>query len=551
MHRTRLVTAVAIATIAMVTGLLAPIAGASGGDAARAARTKVARAVAFDRSPTLRQLAKHPVTSAPSAAALRDRGAITVDARHVADAAIQSEIAVEQIGAPITNFEGLSNFDNPFQVQPPDPNGEIGPNHYVEMVNLVFAIYSRTGQRQLGPLTLGTLWQGFAVSDCTENAGDPVIVYDQLANRWILTQFTASGPEFFNCVAISATGDPTGAYFRYAFSTGPNFPDYPKYGVWPNAYFISTREFGPTGPFVGVGAYALERKAMLKGDPNARVVSTLLPPGNARYLTGDGLLPSDLDGTTLPPDGSPNFFVGTMDDGGPYRAPFDGINVFAFDVVFGGRPRGTFSLVAQLPVASFDSIFPCDASSTRSCIPQPQTGNKLDILSYRQRPLFRLAYRNFGTHASFVTNQSVEALPGVAGVRWYELRLTGDAFSVYQQGTFAPNDGVHRWMGAAAMDESGGIGLGYSVSNAINVFPGIRYTGRLVSDPLGDMTLGEGTIIDGAGVQKNGGRWGDYTDMTVDPRDDCTFWYVNQYYASSSREGWQTRIGSFRLPGCS
>jgi hypothetical protein len=149
-----------------------------------------------------------------------------------------------------------------------------------------------------------------------------------------------------------------------------------------------------------------------------------------------------------------------------------------------------------------------------------------------------------------VTNQSVEARPGIAGVRWYEIRRTEGVFSVHQQGTFAPNDGVHRWMGSVAMDKSGNMALGYSVSNGDTVFPGIRYTGRLAGDPLGDMTLGEAVLIEGSGSQRVSSRWGDYTDMTVDPTDDCTFWYVNEYYQVSSQRGWQTRIGSFRLPGC-
>jgi hypothetical protein len=416
------------------------------------------------------------------------------------------------------------------------------------MVNVVFAVYSKTGTRLLGPTLLGALWQGFALDDCTDLSGDPVVVYDQLANRWILTQFTTRGPTYYNCVAVSQTGDPTGAYYRYAFSTGPNFPDYPKYAVWPNAYFLSTREFAPDDSFAGDGAYALERDKMIRGKP-ARMVKVLLTPGSKPYLPGDGLLPSDLEGTTLPPDGSPNYFVGTMDDGAGRGAPFDGINVFQYSVTWGGHPAGSFSLAAQLPVESFDSIFPCKPNS-RSCIPQPGTGNRVDILSYRQRPTFRLSYRNFGTHESMVTNQSVEASPGIAGVRWYEIRRTAGTFSVHQQGTYAPSDGVHRWMGSIATDKFGNMGLGYSVSNADDVYPGIRYTGRLAGDPLGQMTLGEGVLIDGSGSQKVSARWGDYTDMTVDPTDDCTFWYVNEYYERSSQRGWQTRIGGFRLPGC-
>jgi hypothetical protein len=208
-------------------------------------------------------------------------------------------------------------------------------------------------------------------------------------------------------------------------------------------------------------------------------------------------------------------------------------------------------------VASFDSIFPCSPTS-RDCIPQPGITNTtqwLDILSYRQRPTHRLAYRNFGTHEALVTNQSVEAFPGLAGVRWYEVRRTAGTYSVFQQGTFSLGDGVHRWMGSAAMDWQGNIALGYSVSSASGVFPGIRYTGRLSGDPLGQMNLGEAVMVAGTGVQlTTNSRWGDYSSLNVDPTDDCTFWYVNEYYTAagqaSSLAGWSTRIGSFKLPGC-
>jgi len=548
----RLIWAPAFAAAVVLAGVaVVPLAPALAAPSP-ALQPRVTTAVAFDVSPPLRDLARQAPTGLSGRDEKEERGALVSDLRFTGDAVVQASKAVAgtaSIAPPRLNFEGLANSDNPFEVSPPDPNGEVGPNHYVEMVNLVFAVYSKAGQRLLGPTPIGVLWNGFALPDCTDLSGDPVLLYDQLANRWLLSQFTTRGPTYYNCVAVSQTADPTGAYFRYAFSTGPNFPDYPKYGAWPNAYFLSTREFAPDNSFAGDGAYALERKRMLRGDPGARAVQFLLAPGSTPYLPGDGLLPADLDGTALPPDGSPNYFVGTMDDGAGRGAPFDGINIFAFSVTWSANPTGTFTQVAQLPVTAFDSIFPC-APNSRSCIPQPQTGNKVDILSYRQRPTFRLAYRNFGTYESLVTNQSVEASPGMAGVRWYELRAVAGAFSVYQQGTYAPADGVHRWMGSVAMDRFGDMALGYSVSNGDTVYPGIRYTGRLAGDPLGLMTLGEAVLIDGSGSQRVSSRWGDYTDMTVDPSDDCTFWYVNEYYAHSSQRGWQTRIGSFRLPGC-
>jgi hypothetical protein len=532
----------------------------------RASSPRFINATAFDVSAPLTSLARaHPIARASGTLneVRPERGPVVAD-RGFSGGAAQTRLPVNtSIPAPMANFVGLSNEANfnifGFRVNPPDPNGEVGPNHYVEMVNLVFAVYSKTGTLLLGPVDTGTLWTGFAVSDCLDPSGDPVVLYDQLADRWILTQFTTAGPEYFNCIAISVTGDPTGAYYRYAFSTGLNFPDYPKYGVWTDSYVITTREFGPTVEY-GIGVYALEKNKMINGLPGARAVSFFLD-GNAPGmlpLVGDGLLPGDIDGKQKPMLDTAIPIVGTQDDGGGYGATFDALNIWDLKVKWRSTPVASLALNTQLPVASFDSAFPC-APTSRDCLPQPgitDPSQYLDILSYRQRPTFRLAYRNFKSYETLVTNQSVEALPGVAGVRWYEIRRdAAETYSVFQQGTFAPNDGIHRWMGSVAQNKKGGMALGYSVVNGTTVHPGIRYTGRLSGDPLGQMTLGEGTIINGSGVQTTtNSRWGDYTDMTVDPTDDCTFWYVNEYYAVSGTPAdtrpWQTRIASFKLPGC-
>jgi len=519
---------------------------------------KFSTAVAFDVSPAVRDLppAARPLVFDPNkiVEVRPERGPEVQSKGYSGDGALQTFSSSLAIPAPLLTFEGLANADNlalyGFRVAPPDPVGDVGPNHYVEMINLVFAVYDKQGNRLTGPTKLGDLWAGFAIPDCTDPSGDPVVVYDQLEDRWLLTQFTTRGPIFYNCVAISQTGDPTGAYFRYAFSAGEFFPDYPKYGVWTNSYLLTSRDFGPTTEY-GISVYALEKNKMINGEPNARAVHFFLDSAVVPiYLIGDGLLPADIDGTRRPINGASAVIVGTMDDGGPYGAPFDGLNVFTLSVKWQANPVASFNLATQLPVASFDSIFPCSPQS-RNCIPQPGTTVKLDILSYRQRPTWRLAYRNFGTYEALVTNQSVEALPAVAGVRWYEIRRTGGSYSVYQQGTYAPNDGVHRWMGSIAQDKRGNMALGYSVVNGIDVYPGVRYTGRLNGDPLGQMTLGEGTIINGSGSQlTTSSRWGDYTSMNIDPTDDCTFWYVNEYYQITELAAFQTRIGSFKLPGC-
>jgi hypothetical protein len=519
-------------------------------------------AKAFDVSKPLSVLVRE--AKAPTAPLdLDEEDDAPADAPFTGDGALQATTpATLTIGGPLANFEGISNQDNfnlwGFRVNPPDPVGDVGPNNYVEMANLAFAVYNKSGTLLLGPAAIGALWQGFAQSDCTDPSGDPVVLYDQITDRWILSQFTTAGPTYYNCVAVSVTGDPTGAYYRYAFSTGLNFPDYPKYGVWTDSYVITTREFGPTIEY-GIGVYALEKNKMVNGDPNARAVSFFIDgndPANLP-LVGDGLLPADIDGKQKPQTDTAIPLVGTQDNGGGYGATSDALNVWDLYVKWRSTPLASLQAPVQLPVAAFDSIFPC-APTSRDCLPQPgitDPNQYLDILSYRQRPTYRLAYRNFKGYESLVTNQSVEAAPGVAGVRWYEIRRVNGQYSLYQQGTFAPADGVHRWMGSIAQDKKGGMAVGYSVVNGTTVYPGIRYTGRLAGDAAGQMTLGEGVIMNGSGVQRTvNSRWGDYTSMNVDPVDDCTFWYVNEYYTLagqlSSTAGWQTRIASFKLPGC-
>ncbi|HEX6685474.1 MAG TPA: hypothetical protein VF062_21995 [Candidatus Limnocylindrales bacterium] len=565
-----------LATTILVAALLTPMSAAQTQAAPTIftpdASPTFTKAAAFDTSPALREV--QPAGSVKTRAELEDRKGTRAKDNGLAAAATattQTSAGTEAIPGTRANFEGLSNQDNfdvlGGRVNPPDPVGDVGPNHYVEMINLTVGVFSKTGTRLLGPVSLGSLWQGFAVDECTENSGDPIVVYDQFADRWILTQFTTRGnlfPDeplnlFYNCVAISTSGDPTGTYYRYAFSTGFNFPDYPKYGVWRDSYLITTREFGILDDTIyGIGVYGLERDRMIAGDPAARAVSFLLQDGRVPLnLIGDGLLPPDVDGMTRPKGDAPAPIVGTQDDGGGYGATFDALNVWEFDVKWQTSPLASIGLKAQIPVAPFDSIYPC-APTSRDCLPQPgitDPAQFLDILSYRQRPTWRLAYRASGRSETMVTNQSVEAAPGQAGVRWYELRRTGGGYRLHQQGTFAPSDGVHRWMGSVAMDRKGNIAVGYSVVSATDVFPGIRYTGRKAGDPPGRLTLGEGVVINGTGVQTTtNSRWGDYTSMNLDPLDDCTFWYVNQYYTAagqaSSPAGWQTRIASFRLPGC-
>jgi hypothetical protein len=560
--RRALLAVTVLATGLMVAALVGTTSGGAGElTSAEVSTPAVGKAVAFDKTPPLSALkpVESKVAIPPN---IGETGDEFVEQRpHKRDGALQQSPPAAVMPAPAITFEGPSNEDNfrvfGFRVNPPDPVGDVGPKHYVAMTNLTFAVYSKQGRSLLGPVDTGTLWQNFPVEDCTDPSGDPIVLYDPIADRWILTQFTTRGFDdanqpLFNCVAVSQTGDPTGAYFRYAFTTGQNFPDYPKYGVMPNGLFITARE--SRGGNETVGIYAINREQLVAGDPNTQIVGFQL--NSPKYLVGDGLLPADLDGTRLPPPGSPEYVVGSMDDGAGDHAPFDALNMFHLNVDWANPAAATFSFVKHVPIAEFDTIYPC-APTSRDCLPQPgitDPARFLDILSYRQRPLWRLQYRNFGTHEALVTNQSVEARPALAGVRWWELRNPRDPV-LHQEGTWAPDDGIHRWMGSVALDKQGNLAVGYSVVNATNVFPGIRYAGRLAGDPLGQLSRGEAVLQNGAGVQTTtNSRWGDYTSMNVDPKDDCTFWYINEYYARSGTTAdprpWQTRIGAFKFPSC-
>jgi hypothetical protein len=467
---------------------------------------------------------------------------------HETDPVVQATATIGDaptIAPPQVSFDAQSG-----SASPPDPVMAVGPNHVITMANSTFQILTKNGTSVFGPAAINTLFAGFGGACQTENAGDPVVVHDQLADRWIMMQFTAAGPTYFNCVAVSTSSDPAGSYTRYAISTGSNFPDYPKMSLWPDAYYISTREFSGNS-FAGVGAFALNRQQAIAGNPAAQVISFLVPPGAQPFNVGDGLLPADLDGSTLPPAGSPHYFVGTMDNNGPYQAPQDALTLWKFTANFANPQASSFVLTNTIPVAPFNSVLGL-CGGTRACIPQQGSTLRLDHLGYRQRPTFRLAYRNYGTHESLVTSQSVSGGSGsageVSGMRWYELRSPNSSPFIHQQGTFAPGvtDGIHRWMGSIAMDANGNMGMGYSTSSP-TMFASIWYTGRNVGSPLGTMPLGEAAIFNGiAPAGPLGSRWGDYTAIDIDPVDDTTFWYVNEYYPAGGTT-WRLRVGSFKL----
>ncbi|MFZ2171547.1 MAG: hypothetical protein WAW61_18140 [Methylococcaceae bacterium] len=435
---------------------------------------------------------------------------------------------------PKLNFagQGFSGF------APPDTVGDVGPKHYIQMINgptgsASFVIYNKSG-RVLVPQTA---LQNLAISGpCTSGLGDPIVLYDPLADRWLMSELASTFTDL--CVYISKTNNPvTGGWWIYDFTT-PDFPDYPKYAVWQDAYYVSSNESSPA-------AYALDRTKMLAGLPatSLRFTAPFLPVFGFQALT-----PADLDGRTPPPAGAPGYFIRQVDDELLFNALTgnDYLEIWAFHADFATPANSTFTKLPDIPVADFDSDL-CGVDFV-GCIPQPGTGTLLDPI--REIVMWRVQYRNFAGAEKLVGNFVVDVndFDDHAGIRWFELNKTIPAdWSLAQQGTYSP-DAEGRWMGSIAMDGCRNIALGFSVSSE-SVFPSIRYAGRLASDAPGTLPQGENSILAGLFSQASSIRWGDYSSMNVDPADDRTYWYTNEYVTPPDGL-WTTRIATFKFPGC-
>lgn len=417
---------------------------------------------------------------------------------------------------------------------PPDTNGSAGATQYVQWVNTDFAVFSKdTGKITYGPAAGNTLWSALGGACASSNSGDPIAEYDKQMKRWVMMQPVFSSP-YYLCVAVSTTSDATGTYNLYQFPIPSNyFPDYPKLAVWSDGYYVSYNAFQGQ-KFVSAYACALDRSSMLAGNQ-----------ATMQCFNGGGypsLLPSDLDGDTgnpgsteAPPASAPDYFIDF--------ANTSSLDLFQFHVDWQNSANSTFTGPTVIPVANFS-----EACGGGTCVPQSGTNQQLDSLG--DRLMYRFAYRNFGSYQSLVVSHSVDTGSGNTGVRWYEIRDSGQGMSLYQQGTFAP-DSSYRWMPSIAEDESGDIALGYSVSSS-TMHPAIRFTGRVPGDQLGTMET-ESSIVEGGGSQSyvlGLSRWGDYSSMSVDPNDDCTFWYTTEYLQANGAFNWSTQIASFVFPGC-
>jgi hypothetical protein len=440
------------------------------------------------------------------------------------DQAVQRFFTSALAATPGVGFDGVGEGNPQFSFDvsyvPPDTTGEAGLTQYVQWVNASFAVFDKaTGTKLYGPAGGNTIWSGFG-GDCqSRNDGDPIVQYDQLADRWIMTQFALRAGAYLQCVAVSQTSDALGAWHRYAFSYS-EFPDYPKLAVWPDAYYITFNMFGVNGSnFTGGRVCAYDRTQMLSGLPATQVCH--------QSTTFSSPLVSDLEGKTLPPPGTPNYVL--------TRGGSTSLNLYKFTPNF---TNGTYTFAGPTPIA----VTAYTAAS--GGIPQPGITQKLDTLG--DRLMYRLAYRNLGTREALVVNHSVVAGTTV-GVRWYELNITGGVPSVRQQSTYSP-DATYRWMGSAAMDQAGNIAIGFSASSS-TVRPSVRFAGREAGDPLNTLSS-ELSLQTGAGSQNTYGRWGDYSTMSVDPVDDCTFWFTSEYLQQNGVFNWSTRIGSFKFASC-
>jgi hypothetical protein len=433
-----------------------------------------------------------------------------------------------------TSWDGMHSSD----VVPPDPSGEIGPSNFVQMVNSsggsIYSVYDRSGNALTpAPVRLGDLWPGG--NDCNSDAsGDGLVLYDQTVDRWVLTQLTdpGVGPYSF-CMAMSKGSDPlTSGWWVYTFETpGDRFPDYLKFAVWGDGYYMTANEtVNETAS--GVGVWAIDRTSMLSG-ATAKTTYFHLP------TTYYGLEPADIDGPIPPPGGEAEHLAAYDQNAA------DTLLMWDMHVDWATPANSTLTGPTSLAVAHFT---PNLCNNIFKCVPQPDTAPKLDSIT--DQIMYRLAYRNFGDAASLVVTHAVNVSGNRTGIRWYELaKPTAGDWTVKQQGTFSP-DSTFRWVPSAAIDKAGDIAMGYAVSST-SVFPGIRYAGRLASNHPDILAQGEGVMKAGRGSQTTPqSRWGDYFHMSVDPADDCTFWLTGEYQSSTRMVGWATRFGKFSFPSC-
>ncbi|HET9032160.1 MAG TPA: hypothetical protein VFN25_04555 [Dokdonella sp.] len=483
----------------------------------------------FDGDPDVLNLRAKPVNPVPE-------GDLLVELQRAFGAGTESRaFTTPLVNQDAQGFSGVS---------PPDPTGDVGGGFYVQAINgsggATYVVHNTLdGTIAAGPFNMDGLGSG---GSCASGFGDPIVVFDQLANRWLLTEFSQSGNNL--CVYISADSNPvTTTWMRYAF-VPPSFPDYPKYGVWPDAYYVGANENN--------AVYALDRTKMLAG--LAATLQRKTVP-DLSELGFQMLPPASINGIELPPAGAPAVFMRQVDDErnnpGSNDPLHDRLELFSLHVDFTTPANTTLTGPTAIQIADFDRAF--TISGGFGAIPQPGTSSTLDPLL--EVIMFPLHYRSMGGTESIVGNFVTKiGANNLSAIRWFELRRTGGlagSWSLYQEGTYAPADSggpANRWMGASAMDSAGNIAMGFSIDRVSPaIYPGLSYVGRMAGDPSGVMTTAETPLVAGASSQ-NGDRWGDYFQLGVDPIDGCTFWFTGEYMPAGG--SWRTRIASFRFDAC-
>jgi len=522
-------------------------------------RVVVVRAAKHAVSLPLRQIA--PIASqARSLSSLHNSHMLSVQSSlsttPVQDSLMQQSASVAAVSPGLSANSGLDilGIGNGFpgyseQANIAVANGAAGTTQYVQFVNESFAVFNKsTGSVVYGPASGNTLWQALGAPCSSISDLDEIAQYDKLANRWVMLMPLFTNPPYL-CIAVSTTPDATGSWNLYAFEIPVNstlchcrmMPDYPKLAIWPDAYYIAYDQAWNLN-YEGPGVCAVNRSAMLSGA--AATMQCVSNNGN----TNGVWLAADLDGTTPPPSGEPEYLL-NLDSN------FHSLDLWQFHVDWTTPANSTLTGPTNIPVTPFSGV--CGDTATIVFTPQdncvPQAGTTQMLGAYADRLMYRLAYRNFGTYEDLVAQHTVQVSTGSnqTGINWYELQNPGSGFGLYQQGLYAP-DSNYRWMGSIGMDKAGNIAMGYSVSSS-TMSPSIRYTGRLSTDPLGTMES-EIDVLSSAGIatasQVNYPRWGDYSGMAIDPTDDCTFWYTNEYQPAGGKNRWATRIASFSFPSC-
>ena len=424
-----------------------------------------------------------------------------------------------------TNLNGgyrlAVNFDGQFGAFPPDPTGAVGPNYYVQAVNSTFRIWDKTGDSETPPYSLNTLW------DRTGN-GDPIIMYDRFAERWFISQFyiDEEADDYGLLIAVSETSDPLGSYYAYEFDY-TLFPDYPKFSVWSSAYFMSANSSS-------ADCSAFEREKMLVGDPTAGVIKMTFPP---IYQLFNSVAPAYAEGPEEPDMDEPCYFFAVQDNGYP-GVSSDHILVLKAEIDWESPGSSSITEHQEINTASFNAIL---SGGWTENITQKGTDQRLDgipgIFMYRAQ------YRRFDGYNTMLLCHNVSVGSYRVGQRWYELRDNDDGiWEIHQQSTYSPDTDASRWLGNLAMDAQGNIAMAYSFTGSDD-YPGIRYTGRFWDDPLNEMTVPELIAVEGTGAQTAAGRYGDYSQMSVDPTDDMTFWFTGEYIGPGGSR--KTRIFSF------